>query len=83
MANKIIRTNIDHQEIDHRMHLYELIRASVFAPFASEFQATTWNGYLSALHGLPYTCQYYIGNRDTTRQIYVNYAAVSDCHRES
>ena len=32
MANKIIRTNIDHHEIDHRMHLYELIRASVLAP---------------------------------------------------
>ena len=32
MATKIIRTNTDHHEIDHRMHLYELIRDSVFAP---------------------------------------------------
>ena len=53
MANKIIRKNIDHHKIDHRMHLYELTRAGVFAALACEFQATTWNGYLSALHRLP------------------------------
>jgi len=27
-----IRTNIDHHEIDHRMHSYELVRVSVIAP---------------------------------------------------
>ena len=37
MANKIIRTNIDHHEIDHRMHSYELICASVFAPLVLFF----------------------------------------------